>query len=178
MAKIIGLLGPSASGKTAIVNQLLNLDDAFERVKTTTTRKIREGEDPEAYNFINKDEFMEKAEKDFFFETSEYAGEYYGTPISSIKNIVGNGKIAIVPIDINGIKSYKERFGEEFVSIFIYRNREDVLNALLERKLTEAEKTKRILSLDEEYSNIRFCDYAIVNNTTVDDAVRKIKKII
>lgn len=178
MAKIIGLLGPSASGKTAIVNQLLDEDESFCRVKTTTTRLPRENENPDAYDFVTFEEFTAKKQNGTFFETSVYAGEHYGTPLSTINDIIDNGKIAIVPIDVNGIKVYKQHFGEEMLALFIYRDKRDVLEAIVERNIPPAEKAKRILSLDKEYENIVFTDYAIINNGSIDEAVKKIKSLI
>jgi guanylate kinase len=177
MTKIIGLLGPSASGKTAIAEELLR-DISFQKPKTATTRAIREGESENAYFFFTQKEFLEKMSESFFLETSVYAGKYYGTPLSAITDILDSEHIAVVPIDINGIKAYKERFGDNFLAIFIYRNREEIINAILERTISEEEKKRRIASLDDEYQNIKYCDYAVVNNGTINDAVEKIKKLI
>lgn len=174
MTKIIALLAPSASGKTAIINQLLKTNTSFRRVKTTTTRCRRENEDKDAYDFISLEEFLQKEKAGIFFESSIYAGEHYGTPLTSITEIIDAGNIAIVPIDINGIKAYKKKFGDEMMAIFIYRDKKDVLEAIVERTIPSAEKAKRILSLDKEYENISACDYAIINNGTLDDAVKKI----
>ena len=97
---IFCLVGPSGSGKTAICEKLMEIDSRFQKVKTTTTRTPRPNEDENAYFFITKEQFQKDNDNGIFLETSEYAGEMYGTPKTAVNVILENDGIPIVPIDL------------------------------------------------------------------------------
>lgn len=97
---MIILIGPSASGKTA-VGKCLEEEFNIKKVVTYTTRAIRKGETNGIdYNFLTKEEFLEKKEKGFFFETMEYQNNFYGTSCASIKD----NRYMI--LDLNGYDKY------------------------------------------------------------------------
>ena len=75
---MIILTGASASGKTETA---LGLARKYGLVKaiTTTTREIRINEhDGVDYFFLTKEEFLSRAQKGFFVETTLYNDNYYG----------------------------------------------------------------------------------------------------
>lgn len=65
--------GPSASGKTTIVDALIS--QGFSKVRTCTTRSPRVGESADAYYFLTTAEFLQR--KDMLTAT-RYSGAYYG----------------------------------------------------------------------------------------------------
>ena len=176
MIKAICLIGPSASGKTAICEEALNAAPLlFGKVRTATTRNKRPNEKDDAYFFYSEKEFEEKMKQGQFLETSNYAGQFYGTPISSIQEIVSNGKTALVPIDINGAIKYKTHFGNDVLIVFVYRDKDAVIRAIVERDIPIAEKSRRIMQLDSEYQLMNHCDRCIINNRSLTDAVELLK---
>lgn len=176
MIKAICLIGPSASGKTAICEEALKTASlTFDKVRTATTRSKRPNEKNDAYFFYSEKEFEEKMKQGEFLETSNYAGQFYGTPISSIQDIVSNGKIALVPIDINGAMKYKTHFGNDALLVFIYRDKDAVIRAIVERDIPVAEKSRRIMQLDTEYQLMNLCDRCIINNSSLSEAVDLLK---
>ncbi len=97
---MIILIGPSASGKTA-VGKYLEEKFNIKKVVTYTTRCIRCGEiNGIDYHFLTKEEFLRKKEENFFFETMEYQNNFYGTSVSSIKND------SYMILDLNGYDKY------------------------------------------------------------------------
>lgn len=73
MKTIIVIVGGSGSGKTTIAHQLET--HGFERLITTTTRSMREGEvNHHDYHFVSKEEFKNLDK----IEESEYGGNHYG----------------------------------------------------------------------------------------------------
>ena len=99
---MIILIGPSASGKTA-VGKLLEQKFNIKKVVTYTTRPMRLGEiDGVDYNFLSKEEFIEKRNNNFFFETMTYSSNYYGTSIESLSNN------SYMILDLNGYQKYLE----------------------------------------------------------------------
>ena len=71
------LVGPSASGKSAIV-KCLTKKYGLVKFITCTTRTIRVGEvDGVDYHFLTQDEFFKLYDNDEFIETVYYNGNYY-----------------------------------------------------------------------------------------------------
>ena len=169
---IICLVGPSGSGKTAICEELMKQDSKFQKVKTTTTRRPRPNEDENAYFFITKEEFEKGNSEHIFLETSEYAGEMYGTPKFAVDAILESGGIPIVPIDINGAMAYKELYGDWVTIVFVYRDKRTIIEAIVERNIPTNEKSKRIIQLDKEFENITFCDRCVINNGTIQESAK------
>ena len=175
--KVIALVGPSGSGKTALAQKLAE-SPLFSIPRSTTTRCRREGEGEDAYNFISREEFIAKKEQGCFLETTSYAGENYGTTRDEIESIWKQGKHAVMPIDICGANAMHSVFGDRAVSVFINRPRTDVIAAILERNVSNAEKIKRLISLDHEYANRDICDMFINNDGSIEDTAQKIFEAI
>ena len=167
---IICLVGPSGSGKTAICEKLMEVNPKFQKVRTTTTRKPRPNEDENAYFFITKEEFQKGNKEGIFLETSEYAGEMYGTPKFAVDAILESDGIPIVPIDLNGALAYKELYPDYVTIVFVYRDKRTIIEAIVERDIPIAEKSKRIIQLDKEFENITFCDRCVINNGTIEES--------
>jgi guanylate kinase len=103
------LIGASASGKTEIAKLLIK-EYGFEKLVTTTTRPIREGEvDGVDYNFVTAEEFYSLKEEDAFFEWVIYNENCYGTPKESKDNNV----LIVDPIGANNI--FKNSDGHMFI---------------------------------------------------------------
>lgn len=169
---IICLVGPSGSGKTAICEELMKQDNRFQKVRTTTTRNPRPNEDENAYYFITKEEFEKGNNDGIFLETSEYAGEMYGTPKFAVDAILESNCIPIVPIDLNGALAYKELYGDWVTIVFVYRDKRTIIEAIVERNIPVNEKSKRIIQLDKEFENITFCDRCVINNGTIEESAK------
>ena len=177
-------VGPSGSGKTAIIEALENVRIAdeensdvprqqFAKVKTTTTRDKRDEESTKAYHFVSKKQFDWMKKENMFLETTVYGGEHYGTTQSAILDILNQGMDALLAIDIAGAISIKSHFGQAAKLIFVDRPKKETLKAILKRNISNEEKAVRILSLDSEDFNERFCDEVLCNNGTLEEAVDK-----
>lgn len=179
--KVFILFGPSASGKTMVLQYLLQKKELnLGRIITTTTRKPRTHElHSKDYYFITPEEFRRKNN---WIEQTEYpkgSGIFYGTEDSEIKRINQLNKDAIVILDANGVHSFKKFYGpERVVSIFIYRDLEEINKALNDRNLPKEEIQKRLLSAELELSNSSFADYVVYNNRDKKALVEQVVAII
>ena len=82
--KLIGLLGPSGSGKGTIIQEFLKEHKEAWLSVSYTSRAPRTNDVPgETYNFITKEEFEKKIEAGNLLEYAEYNGDYYGTEDST-----------------------------------------------------------------------------------------------
>ena len=170
---VTSLVGPSGSGKTWIARELCETGK-FARVKSHTTRKPRfEGEDD--YYFIDQEEFLRKKNDGFFFETSSYLGEYYGTAKEDVKRVSETGKNPLLIQDINGAIAIKKHY-KNALTVFINRDMSECVRAILKRNLPVDEATVRIISLGSEFRNEPLCDLSVKNQG--DEAVKSICRFL
>ena len=84
LKKLIIITGPSGVGKGTVVNELLDKDRDIWLSVSATTRSPRMGEkDGENYYFISDGKFKDMIDKKEFLEWAQFAGNYYGTPLST-----------------------------------------------------------------------------------------------
>lgn len=172
---IIALVGPSGSGKTAIAEKLCE-NNGYYKTTPYTTRSPRENEDKKAYHFISMDEFLEAKKNGEFFETTMYAGCGYGTKKEDLKALLEKGNV-VIPIDITGAMTFKAHF-KNVRTVFIKRDREKLLESLLERNVPNKDKVNRIISLETELRNQELCDFVIDNNKSIEYAANTIKSLL
>lgn len=73
-----------------------------------TTRLPRPGEtDGVQYHFTTVDRFKEEVAQGAFIEWAVYAGNYYGTTVSALTQVKDKGQIALLDIDLQGVKTLK-----------------------------------------------------------------------
>ena len=107
------------------------------------------------------------------FEWTVYAGEYYGSNSSELKEILNRGKNIVIPIDICGAISLKSMFKNVF-TVYVDRRKADLLRCIIERDISTDDKVKRIISLDAEMRNEEICDYSIRNYTDLKTPAKEI----
>lgn len=177
----IVLVGPSGSGKTAIAEMLAkdsSSNPSFSLVRSTTSRPKRRHENESEYDFVSQDEFEQMVAAGKMLEYTQYAGNYYGTTRDSVLAILKSGKIPISAMDIYGAKSVKKVLGGRAKLVFVYRSKKDVLKAILSRGMPVEATVQRILTLDEENKNRKWCDTILDNTTTLDSAVKQLRDYI
>lgn len=106
----IVLVGKTGSGKTEI-SRLLTEYFRYEKIKTCTTRKRRDGESDEAYTFLTDEEFDHA---DMVLKTT-YCGNRYGT----LKGSLNNCDNTVLIVDPSGLRELEKIEGFTFVSFFI-----------------------------------------------------------
>ena len=121
MGKVVIISAPSGSGKTTVVNHLLESFGCFAFSVSATTRAPRGAEqDGVAYHFISVDEFRRRIEAGAFVEYEQvYNGVYYGTLKSEVDRIWGMDKVILFDVDVKGGVSLKKYFGADALSIFV-----------------------------------------------------------
>lgn len=121
MGKVVIVSAPSGSGKTTVVNHLLESFDCFAFSVSATTRAPRGAEkNGEAYHFISVDEFQRRIAASAFVEYEQvYNGVFYGTLKSEVERIWAMGKVILFDVDVKGGVSLKKYFGDNALSVFV-----------------------------------------------------------
>ena len=164
--KLVVISGPSGVGKGTIVKRLLDIDKDITVSISATTRNMRPGEvDGKDYIFMTKDKFEKEIANNSFVEYAQYSGNYYGTLISTVKNILNEGKILILEIDVQGAFQIKEKFSDAKLIFIAPPSVEELKKRLIGRN-TEAIEVieKRMAQVDREISSSNKFDSIVIND--------------
>ena len=173
---VVVLVGPSGSGKNEIIHGLLQSTDRFEKLISYTTDASVGLQGGEWYHYITVDAFRKMVECGEIFESTTYAGHSYGSCKSDVKKILESGKHVLTVMDICGAMSLKTHF-PNVTTIYVQRDKRELLTALLEKQLSTEEKVSRLIALDAEMRNADICDYT-VKMTDPDQAAKEIVKAL
>ena len=140
MGKVVIISAPSGSGKTTVLNHLLESFDRFAFSVSATTRAPRGTEkDGEAYYFISEEEFRRRIAAGAFVEHEEvYKGVFYGTLKSEVDRLWGQDKVILFDVDVKGGVNLKKYFGDSALSIFVKAPSIKEIRRRLEKRGTDS----------------------------------------
>ena len=179
------MAGPSAVGKTTVAHRMLDSNPSYELVRSVTTRQKRGDIFDNEYIYITNEEFEHEIKTGGVLEYTKYAGCYYGTPLSEVNRITAEGKIPLLILDMDGVRSVAtHKDGINTCGIYIYDDL-SVMEARLAARYTveEAEKFKaRSRQNIADYQ--RFVDfvphfYAVIKSTgIVENTAKEVSRIV
>lgn len=100
MPQVVLVGGPSAIGKSQLVDMVVHEDSRFQRPRSYTTRPARANESSREYEHISLAEFGRLEASGCFVTVDEAYGNYYAMSYSSIQEITESGKVAIKEIHL------------------------------------------------------------------------------
>lgn len=177
---LIVISGPAGSGKGTIVKYLLQ-DPSYAVSISTTSRAPRADDIPGVtYNFVTSDEFKAMISRGELAEFAEYVGNFYGTPVKSVNEILKSGKHVILEIETQGALQIKSKFPEALL-IWLSPPDFDTLEARLRGRGTNTEEDieRRLSAAKRELQFLPYYDFIVVNEAgKADEAAEKIKDIV
>ena len=179
LKKLIIITGPSGVGKGTVVKELLDRNKDIWLSISATTRNPRVGEkDGLNYYFISEERFKDMIDKKEFLEWAQFAGNYYGTPLSSVTEKIEKGFIVLLEIEVEGAKQIKEKFPES-LSIFLLPPSKEELEKRIRNRGTEKEEAinRRLSRANYEIATSVEFDFVLTNHD-VDETVKEVFKII
>ena len=159
--------GPSGSGKSSLMKELLAHVSSTYFSVSSTTRLIREGEiDGINYHFISKAEFEKEIEEGFFLEWAKVHDNYYGTSLKPILKELHEGKVVICDIGEQGHIIAREKLGNLITSVFITTPDQRSLKERLINRGTDSLEVieKRLLNAVSEMTRMKEYDYLLIND--------------
>jgi guanylate kinase len=165
---------PSGTGKTTLVERLVQVLPNLRMSRSYTSRRARNGErDGVDYNFISREDFEERVSREDFLEWADVFGNYYGTCASDVERMRTDGQDVVLVIDVQGARQVKAR-GVDHTAIFILPPSFQVLEQRLRgrSKDSEDQMQRRLLTSRAEASSYTDYDYVVVNDDLEPTVVR------
>jgi len=179
------ICGPSGSGKSTILKRVMNSEAVKEYLAFSvshTTRQPRKGEqDGKDYHFVSHDNFNRSVSENAFVEHAEFSGNQYGTSKESIRRCQLSGKLCVLDIDSQGVRSLKKTDLNPFYVFILPPSLEELERRLRGRRTESEESLQRRLSTAK--SEVTFgqtpgnFDETIINDD-LDRAVEKLHSIV
>ena len=173
---VVVLVGPSGSGKNEVAKKLMRKKKCFSKLYSYTTDASVGLQGGDWYHYITVDSFRRMMENGELFESTLYAGHYYGSSKKDVQEILDSGKHVLTVMDICGAMALKTHF-PNVTTIYVKRDKRELLTDLLEKQLSTQEKVSRLMALDAEMRNADICDYT-VNMLDPDQAAKEIVKAL
>jgi guanylate kinase len=180
--KLIVFSAPSGSGKTTIVQYLLNQQDLNLDFSISATSRDPRGDEKhgEDYYFITLKDFKQHIKDKDFLEWEEvYRDNFYGTLKSEVERIWAMGKNVIFDIDVVGGLRIKKKYPEKTLAVFVKPPSIDELKIRLKKRKTESDEriNMRIAKASVELATAPQFDYIIENND-LNIALKEAKDLV
>lgn len=181
MKKVIIFSAPSGSGKTTVVNHLLQVMPELGFSVSATTRKPRPHEENgREYYFLEMDDFRDRINRNEFLEYEEvYGGIFYGTLNSEVTRLWTEGKTVIFDVDVAGGVHIKEKFGDDALAIFLRPPSLDILMDRLRKRSTEVEHQLQT-RIEKAHVELQFEDKydVVIVNDVLDETLVRAEQIV
>ncbi len=170
---------PSGTGKTTLVERLVQVVPSLKMSRSYTSRSAREGErDGVDYNFISREEFEQRIRECSFLEWADVFGNFYGTAAADVEERITAGQDVVLVIDVQGARQVKAR-RVDHTSIFVLPPSLPVLDQRLRgrSKDTEEQIQRRLDTARGEASSYSDYDYVVVNDD-LESTVQRLREIM
>ena len=160
----------SGTGKTTLVSRLTHHYDTIRVAVSHTTRPPREGEQHgKQYYFVSPEKFMQLVGDGVFLEHAQVFGNYYGTSMLEVRELIDKGVDVILEIDVQGATQIRQALPNA-ISIFILPPSLAVLEERLRKRKTDSEDVivRRLNEARHEIQQAIEFDYIVVNNDLVE----------
>lgn len=125
--------GPSGTGKGTICSKLIDGNDIFLSI-STTTREIRKGEtEAVTYNYTTIANFERMIKNNEMLEYAKYGNNYYGTPKKTVEEMLESGKNVLLEIEPQGAMQVKKIFTDAILMFIVPPSMAELKKRLSER---------------------------------------------
>jgi guanylate kinase len=165
---------PSGTGKTTLVEKLVQVLPNLRMSRSYTSRAARAGErDGVDYHFISPEDFQRRINASEFLEWADVFGNYYGTARADVERMLADEQDVVLVIDVQGARQVKAR-GVDHTAIFVMPPSFEVLEKRLRGRSQDSEEQmqRRLDTARGEASSYVDYDYVVVNDELQATVVR------
>jgi guanylate kinase len=170
---------PSGTGKTTLVERLVQIVPGLCMSRSYTSRAARPGEQHGVdYNFVSRARFEEMVRDGEFLEWADVFGNYYGTCASDTEATLASGQDVVLVIDVQGARQVRSR-GIETTGIFVLPPSAAILEQRLRGRSKDSEEQirRRLDVARREVDEFASYEYVVVNDA-LDAAVDRLRAIV
>ena len=170
---------PSGTGKTTIVERLVQVVPNLSLSRSYTSRTARSGEtDGVDYNFITRARFEQMMAADAFLEWADVFGNLYGTCADDAEVELASGRDLVLVIDVQGARQVRLRC-RDTVGIFVLPPSYEVLEHRLRGRSKDSEDAmqRRLATARAEVAAFLEYEYVVVNDE-LEACVDRLRAII
>ena len=170
---------PSGTGKTTLVERLVQVVPNLSMSRSFTSRPARPGEqDGVDYNFISRDVFEGMVRENEFLEWADLFGNYYGTCAAHTERFLTAGKDVVLVIDVQGARQVRSR-GIETIGTFVLPPSAAILEQRLRGRSKDSEEQvrRRLEVARREVDEFSQYEYLVINDE-LDAAVDRLRAIV
>lgn len=170
---------PSGTGKTTVVERLVQIVPDLALSRSYTSRLARPGEqDGVDYNFVSRPRFEEMVAADAFLEWADVFGNLYGTCAADAERHLETGRDLVLVIDVQGARQVRARCAG-IVGVFVMPPSFEVLEQRLRGRSKDAEAAmqRRLQTARDEVAAFAEYDYVIVNDE-LEACVDRLRAIV
>ena len=151
-----------------------------------TTRQPRMGEiNGVHYNFTDAFTMQKEVDAGLFLEHAIVHGNHYGTSFEAIESVIGNGKICILDIDVQGVENVKKSpkiDQSKVVYVMLVPPSLEELERRLRGRSTDSDEVivRRLTRARDEMEYMKREDYwnAILVNDDIDKCFEKLDDLV
>jgi guanylate kinase len=170
---------PSGTGKTTVVERLVQVVPDLALSRSYTSRLIRSGErDGVDYNFITRATFEAMVAEQAFLEWADVFGNFYGTCAADADRHLAAGRDLVLVIDVQGARQVRA-LRRDIIGIFVLPPSFAVLERRLRGRSKDSEEAirRRLATAREEIAAVDEYDYVVVNDE-LETCVDRIRAIV
>ena len=170
---------PSGTGKTTLVERLVDCTPRLRMSRSYTSRPARAGEaDGVDYNFVTRARFEEMIAENEFLEWADVFGNLYGTCASATEQMLAAGDDVVLVIDVQGARQVLAR-GVPAVTVFVMPPSYAALEQRLRgrSKDSEAAIQRRLQIARDEVAMFTSYDFVVINDE-LDQAVERLRAVV
>ena len=170
---------PSGTGKSSLVNALLEVESRLQVSVSHTTRAPRGQEQHgREYWFTSKEEFQAMIDRGDFFEHAEVHGNHYGTSRHAIEARIKHGEDIVLEIDWQGALQIKKIFPNAILIFILPPSYEELLQRLNRRGEDSQEVIDlRMKNARIEVAQAQYFDFVVIN-ALFESALFDLKSIV
>lgn len=175
---LLVLCAPSGTGKSTLIARLQAEFPNFAFSISYTTREPRgQEQNGREYHFISRKEFAAMRDRREFAEWAEVHGNYYGTAIRPVQDMLAQGKDVLFDLDVQGAMQLRSSFAHG-VSVFLLPPSLEELERRLRTRGTDSPEAiaRRLENSIGELQRAGEFDHWIVNDD-LDAAFMQLRAI-